>query len=510
MTKQIKTGLVSLYVFENNGVRFLASSLRKSGHKAVEVYFKDYLHHHFVPPSPKEYDLLLDFLKKQNLDLIGISLRAGAYLPVCIEVTQRIRNELKIPVMWGGPHVSMAPENCLDHADFIVMGEAEEAICDVVEALENDRDIIGIKNVWTKKEGELIRNPLRPLCQELDDIPFRDFHSHEQKFYIRDGKIHNGDPLVDERLFLMITSRGCAYNCAFCDVSALRHLYQDNGRFFRYRSVDNCLDELEYAMGVFKKLKKIRFDDELFVPEKSWIEEFAEKYPARIGLPFEILSDPRCLDDWTIEILKNAGMEAVLVGIQGSETVNRRLYNRNCSDDRVIEMARSLKRYGVHGVFQVITDDPETTLEEKHRLVELLLTLPKPYDLITFSLCHWPSSQRTRDLLEKGLIEKDQVEGQSNKVFTQFLADFSYKRSAEDTFFLALFGLANKVLVPRSLVRRFARSESLKKKPWPIVALATIANLGKLFTSGMILLFKGQISLNTIRRWKHIFSSPSI
>lgn len=510
MAKQIKTGLVSLYVFENNGIRFLASSLRKKGREVVEVYFKDYIHHHFVPPSPNEYDQLLNFLDKQNLDLIGISLRAGAYLPVCIEVTRRIREELKVPVMWGGPHVSMAPENCLDHADFIVMGEAEEAIADVVEAFENDRDVSSVQNVWTKMDGELIKNPLRPLCQELDEIHFRDFHSHEFKYYIRGGRIHQGDPLVDERLFLMITSRGCAYNCAFCDVSALRRLYRDNGRFFRYRSVDNCLDELEYAMGVFKKLKKIRFDDELFVPERKWIEEFVNKYPTRIGLPFEILSDPRCLDDWTIETLSKAGMEAVLVGIQGSETANRRLYNRNCSDDRVTEMAHSLKRFGVHGVFQVITDDPETTLEEKHRLLKVLLSLPKPYDLITFSLCHWPSSQRTRDLLEKELITLDQVEGQSNKVLSQFLADFSYPRNAEDTFFLALFGLANKVMIPRNLVRRFARSESLKSNPAPVVLLAKLANLGKLFVSGMVLLFKGQISLNTIRRWKHIFSSPSI
>ena len=90
MSTGIKTALLSLYVYNNNGVRFLASTLRKSGHEVTEIYFKDYVYHHFVPPTEEEYRLLVDLIKKQNIGLLGISMRAGAYTPVAKEITRRV------------------------------------------------------------------------------------------------------------------------------------------------------------------------------------------------------------------------------------------------------------------------------------------------------------------------------------------------------------------------------------------------------------------------------------
>lgn len=509
MSGKFKIALISVYVIENNGVRFLGATCRNAGYEVVEIYFKDYVHHHFVPPEPKEYDLLIALLKEKAPDLVGISLRAGAYLPVAKHITQRIKAELHVPVMWGGPHVSMAPENCLDHADFLVMGESEQALPDVAATVEKNGDVSGCENVWMKKGGEVIKNPLRPLCRDLDSLPFRDYHSNDSKFTIRKNRVISGEPMLGERLYLMITSRGCLYNCAYCDVSSLRKLYQGNGQFYRYRSVENCLEELEYARSVFKGLRRVRFDDELFVPDKAWIKEFAQKYPTRIGLPFEILSDPRCLDEWSVKALAGAGMDRVMIGIQGDEKTNRRLYNRPVSDDQVREIAAIFKRHNVRGIFQVIVDDPENTRERTEALLALLLSLPRPYDLYMFSLCHWPGSDRTDALIEKGLITCDLVEGQSNKVLTQFMADFSYTRKPEDTFFLALFQLSNKTLVPRAVVRRLARSEWLRIHPRPLVLLAKFTNLTKLFATGFSMLLRGEVSINTIRRWIHIFDSPS-
>jgi len=509
MSKKVKIGLVSLYVFENNGIRFLSASLREAGYKTYEIYFKDYVHHHFVPPTDDEIDKLIELLKKLDLDLVGISLRAGAYLPVAIEVTKRIKQELDVLVMWGGPHVSMAPENCLLHGDFLVIGEAEDAVCDVAAALEEKGEIYSLDNIWAKTENGIIKNKLRPLCQDLDSIAFRDFHSHDYKYWFSASRFNKGDPLVNERLYLSITSRGCLYNCSYCDVSSFRRLYRDNGEFFRYRSVENCLLELEYARKVFNKLKRVRFDDELFVPDMDWIKEFCEKYPRRIGLPFEILSDPRCLEERAVNLLAKAGLETVMIGIQGAFAINRRLYNRPVSDDAVIDIAKVFKRNKVKGIFQAIVDDPEATTTDRKQLLDLLLALPRPYDLYMFSLCHWPNAQRTRELLERGVIKQGDVEGYNNKVLTQFMADFSYERSNQETFFIALNQLANKIAAPRWLVRRLAKSEKLKNNPWPVVFLAKTANLAKLACSGLGMLLRGEMSLKVIKRWIHIFDSPS-
>jgi MoaA/NifB/PqqE/SkfB family radical SAM enzyme len=376
--------------------------------------------------------------------------------------------------------------------------------------VETGSDVTACSNVWAKKGGTIVKNPLNPLCQELDSLPFRDFHSHGFKVAIDRGKMTQGDPLVDERLYLMLTSRGCAYNCSFCDVSAFRRLYKDTaGKFFRYRSVENCMAELEYAKGEFKKLRRIRFDDELFVPEIDWIEKLAKEYPKRIGLPFEILSDPRCLDEKAVKTLAAAGMDRVMIGIQATSAVNRRLYNRPHSDEKVVAIAQVFKRQKVRGVFQVIVDDPEVTRQEKQELLDLLLRLDRPYDLYMFSLCNWPFAKRTQDMLDKKLIAPEDVEGKSNKVLTQFMADFSFDRPTEDTFFMALNQLANKVLIPRGLVRFFAQSAWLEKHPAPVVWLAKISNLAKLAYLALGMLLKGEMSLNVLKRWIHILDSPS-
>ena len=82
-----RIALISIYVAENNGVRFLASSLRSAGYPAVEVYFKDYQHHCFTPPTARETELLFSLLVRERITLVGISLRAGGYLKYAAHLT---------------------------------------------------------------------------------------------------------------------------------------------------------------------------------------------------------------------------------------------------------------------------------------------------------------------------------------------------------------------------------------------------------------------------------------
>lgn len=508
-SRKLHVGLISLYVIGNNGVRFLSSVLRRDGFAVTELYLKDFEYHKYSPPTEKELSLLVSVLRERKVGLVGISLRAGAYLPLCIDVTRRIREELGVPVMWGGQHVTMAPDDCIEHADFLVLGEAEQVITSVAQTVETGGDVSALPNVWVRKGDGLVRNELGSLCH-LDELPLRDYHSLDDKFWIHRNRVIRGEPLLDERIYLMITTRGCLFKCGYCNVSILRNLYKHQGRYFRYHSVEAVISELEEAKKTFKKLKRIRFDDQIFVPDRAWVREFCDLYPKRVGLPFEILLDPRIIDEEAISMLAQAGMDQVLLGIQSVESANRRLYDRPITDEKILDTARALRRHKVLGAFQVIVDDPETTLDEKERLLELLLQMPRPYDLYIFSLCHWPGTTRTRVLLEKGLIAPDQVEGRTGKAFRQFLADFSWPRPAIDNAFLAFYELANKRTMPRWLVRRLSRSSFLRNHPLPVIGLAKTLSLAKFFYMGSGMVLRGEVSRATVRRWLHVLLSPSI
>jgi len=502
--------LISLYVIENNGVRYLAAMLRRAGFTVYEIYFKDYRHHAFIAPRETEIKHLLTLLDEADPGLIGFSVRAGAYLSVAKDLTARVKERFSAPVVWGGPHVSFAPEQCFDLPDYLSIGESEDAMVELAQAVEQGRSPEKIRNIWLRREGAEVRNPLRPLEQNLDRFPFRDYHSHEYKYWIEGKQVRQGDPVLHETTYLTLSTRGCVFDCKYCDVNVLRKLYKDKGEFFRVRSVDNILAELRYAKQVFPRLKRVRFDDELFPIDPAWIREFAERYPRACGLPFEILSDPRVIKNEDIALLAGAGLDSIWLGIQAAAGLNRRLFNRICSDEKVIEVAQILHQHKVLGGYQIILDTPKTERHDREELLQLLLNIPRPFDLYTFSMSYWPGADLTRELLAEGVITPEDVEGAGDKVLRQFRVDSTYRRPTEDRFWIALYHLTSKRIVPKRLIRRWARNEWLRRHPRPLTLLSDLLGMAKLGSRALRMLRHGELTWNMVRRWLNLRSPASL
>jgi anaerobic magnesium-protoporphyrin IX monomethyl ester cyclase len=499
--RMARVGLVSLYVVESNGIRYLSAALRNAGIETDEYYLGYHLHHVPRKNDPAEIDRLVELMRARNVGLVGISARIGALMPLAIELTAILRERLGVPIVWGGAHVTMAPEECIDHADFLVLGEGEAALTDLATRFFAGEPTHDVPNTWLRTDGEVRRNPLRNLVEDLDDLPFPDFHSTREKFWIKDGEVVEGDPLAEDRSYRVMVTRGCVNNCGFCGVSAFRRVYEGRGRFYRMRSVENTIRELEHARTVRPRIRRVRFDDELFVPKREWLEEFCREYKARVNLPFDILSSPRILDEWTVDRLADAGLDMVYLGVQTTSSANRQRYHRTVPDDEVQGCVRRLHARNVRPMVQILIDDPDNTHEEKQELLRLLLTLPRPYDLLIYSLCHWPGTTRTLQLLAEGIISADDVEGRNDKVLRQFNADFTHDRSDEDQAWLALYMLANKRAVPRTVVRQLARQKWIFSHPAPVVAYAQAINMGKLAVRGTQALIRGELSLQTVRQW---------
>jgi hypothetical protein len=277
-------------------------------------------------------------------------------------------------------------------------------------------------------------------------------------------------------------------------------LYPGQNRY-RVASVDHMLAEVAYAREHFPNLKRIRFDDEEFPVMPKWFDEFCERWPGEAGLPFEIHMDPRVVTAERLARLKAVGMDMVFMGIQSTETINRELYCRDVSDQQVLDAARAIHDSGIRAGYQVILDDPVSTPEDKRRLFDLLLQLPRPYEMVLFSLTVYPGSALADKLQQRQLIDKQDVEGPSTKVFRQFRVDLGYPRSAEDAFWAGLVVLVSKNFVPKGLLRTLARSAWLMRHPRPLLLLASFANFIKLGLMGLELLFRGELTWAVARRW---------
>ena len=507
MEKRAHIALISLYVIENSGIRYISALLRRHGFKVTEIYFKDWINNRVSWPREVELSNLIRILREREVDLIGVSVRASAFIDIAEFVTGKLKKALGIPVIWGGIHPTSLPGECIEIADAVCVGEAEEAMLEFMEKFSagNNTLPLNVANFWAKKNGQVVKNSPRPLTDNLDRLPFMDFYTHQDKFYLDNRKIHRGDPYINAPMYLLMASRGCQYGkCSFCINTMLNKIYP-GGYYYRRRSVKSVIEELKYVKSHFKHLKRIRFDDEIFPVKPEWVAEFCRQY-SQIGLPFECHMHPLFVKEDLLRSLKEAGLDSVAVGIQSAERVNRLLYNRKETDRDVLETGRILHRLGLKTCYQVILDDPVSTPGDQENLFNLLMNLPRPFELYLFSLLVYPKTDLADKLLEEGLITKHEIEGKSKKAFSQFRVDLAYPRSRLDLFWDSLLVLVSKRFVPRFVLLRLSRSGFLRRHPFPLSFFAQICNLIKMAFIAFGMLLKGELNLALLKRWLNLKS----
>src|SRR5512137_1539965 len=119
----VRTALIS-FLTNSINTRLLSSYLKQNGYDALC---------YFCPGTVSEQNVqsLVEHLRKNQVSLVGISLVTDDYYSAVV-VTRAIKKVLGVPVIWGGAHVNVRPDECLRHADMICRGEGEEAILELV------------------------------------------------------------------------------------------------------------------------------------------------------------------------------------------------------------------------------------------------------------------------------------------------------------------------------------------------------------------------------------------
>lgn len=373
---------------------------------------------------------------------------------------------------------------------------------DLARAVEAGEAADGIENLWVRtRDGEIVKNPLRPLIQDLDGLPHQELTTAEMTV-IDGGRLTTGDPNQDNVLYRVFASRGCPFRCSYCYNSQFREIFDGCGRYHRQRTVQNVMAELEAAQANLPQLRRIRFDDDSFVFPRAWIDELAEEYPRRIGLPFDILLNPMVAKRWMLEALRRAGLVHVQVGIQsGSASERQEHYGRQETGEQILELAHDLRELGIDVTYDIILDNPLASAEDHQGMLDLLLQLPRPFNLFLYSLVVFPRSEIAEKLLAAGLISEDQVEGKGTKSFSQFRLSLDWPRPPAETLHASCVSLASKGFVPRELIRALSRSELLARHPGPVRVVAEAANAVKLGQVALRMLGRGELSLFKIKEY---------
>lgn len=492
--------LISLYSTENRGVRYLSSVLREAGFTTNIVFFKRWINNAIREPNPREVENLIGLLRQLQTSLVGLSV-GTPYLKIALNLSRIIQLKLNVPVVWGGVHPTICPEDCAETADYVCVGEGEYPLLELAAALAGGGATDEIANIWKSEGTKLRRSGLRPLNNELDAIPFPDYRE-ENKYLVEGNRIIRGEILRQDAEYRIYPSRGCPFNCAYCNSAAIRRTYRGLGNYYRYRSPDNVIAELKYALKYFPKTRRIKFDGDTFTFPRKWIERFCRLYRKEIQVPFEILLHPLSAEEKNLVRLKKAGLQKVQMGIEsGSESESKEIYLREGRNADVRRFAQTAHRLKIEAVYDIICDNPLAANRDKEECLEFLLSLPRPFKLYLYSLTVFPKTALAREFLRRGIISESEIEGKATKSFRQFRLSHFYPRPAEETFWVSLWALTSKSFIPRALIRFLSRRTVLKKHPLPLQALAVAADFVRIVFIAFQMLFHGEMTVFKFKQY---------
>ena len=152
----MKISLISITPsVDDFGLRTISACLKQAGHD-VNLFF-------LVKEFYKKYsETAMNNLVKltKGSELVGISVMTN-FFDNAIQITQKLRNNYDFPIVWGGIHPTIRPEESLDYADMVCIGEGEETIVELADKIQNKQYYYDIKGMGFNNKGKKIVNGLR-------------------------------------------------------------------------------------------------------------------------------------------------------------------------------------------------------------------------------------------------------------------------------------------------------------------------------------------------------------
>lgn len=409
------------------GSRLIAACLKQAGHQVTQFFLP------FYGTAPIEITPEIEAVLGEH-DFFALSLYS-CYEDRAIDVTKYLR--ARFPgktIMWGGIHPSARTQQSLQHCDIAARGECEEAIVELLERMEKGEDYTDVRNFSFMVDGKLVNNPLRPLQMDLDVHPFPDYGIED--CYILDEarwikpmtkelmKKYHTVYYFDEPAYFVLATRGCPFVCTYCYNNYFVNTYNDNNkqsenndrpRKLRYRSVDSVLEEIKERVARYPFLKHVSFsDDDFFARKLDDLHYFAKRYKQEIGLPFGCSAIPASINREKLELLADAGLATVQIGIQsGSDRLNREIYKRFLPMWKVKEHIKILEDIAIPKDIRVtadfIIDNPYETEDDQLETVRNTLDLPQFLRTNIFTLTYYPGTEIYNKAVKDGIItgEKD-------------------------------------------------------------------------------------------------------
>jgi anaerobic magnesium-protoporphyrin IX monomethyl ester cyclase len=416
------------------GLRTLSTHLRSSGHRTQLIFLPDPFGDNICAGTPRYREAVLEEVGElcKESDLVGVTLMTN-FFDGAVQITAKLKSRLSAPVIWGGVHPTIRPEESIRYADIVCIGEGEDALLELADRMSCGKDYSRVKNLWIRTGGSIVRNSLSPLPAELDRYGFPDYSMEDHHVMVGERIVCFTHDLMKDLLrkgtvaahlgktgYQTMTGRGCPYACTYCINDTTNKMFGSKGKL-RWRSVAHVMEELVRVRENMPYIDYIWISDDEFMARKTEdLEELCREYKARIDLPFSCLVSPLSVSVEKMRLLVDTGLIYVQMGVESGSVRMQELFGRkqmnNSRMKKAIGIINQFKDRMVPPSYDFLVDVPWETTEDKVDSLRFISEIPKPFRLQPFTLILYPGT-RLYEMAKESEIIGDETREIYNKTY---------------------------------------------------------------------------------------------
>ncbi|MEM4268203.1 MAG: radical SAM protein [Candidatus Woesearchaeota archaeon] len=294
-----------------------------------------------IKATPK-FDYMKELIKEsEDAVCVGISSMTGYQIKEALIASKEIKSKYPyIPIIWGGWHSTILPLETLKdpNVDIVVIGQGERAFNELVKAIVNKKSLLGVKGVWFKKNGAIIKNPYRDF-EDINNFPPLPYNIIDD---IEDCIKHTE---LGTRTLNYISSIGCPFRCAFCAEKMI-----SNRRWFGLQP-ERVVNEIEKLIKDYN-INGLYISDSNFFVDKKRVEEICKGIiergiKIRIGRVNGRPDQLSKFDDKLWSLLKKAGFYSILIGAETHSQEILEVIHKDTTIKDTLNLMRVCDKYDI-------------------------------------------------------------------------------------------------------------------------------------------------------------------
>ncbi|MCK4935223.1 MAG: B12-binding domain-containing radical SAM protein [Elusimicrobiales bacterium] len=315
----------------------------------------------------RDWKKVLKTLIDDNTIAIGISIMTGGMISHALKAASEIRRLTKAPLIWGGVHPSLLPEQTVlnKFVDYVIAGEGEEAFAKLVEKISINENADNIPGVWTKSNARIKERPEKPLL-DMNNLPGVPHHLVDMEKYVQTYR--------GKRMFFYQASRGCPCRCSYCYNKVF------NLGLLRSADIEKVLRDLKQLKDKYEFSLVYFLDDNFLIDKKRALTILRGLKELGLGSVLQgvDIESLNRLSDEELDFLEASGVERIAIGV---ESGSNRIRNNILKKEGSVELARRqlirFKNRKIIVLFSLMIGLPSETADEIKETVKFGLDILK-------------------------------------------------------------------------------------------------------------------------------------